>query len=46
MEAINLPDTEFKIMVLGMLKELSENYNGMKKVYKPQKIVINEEYTI
>ena len=31
MEARKLPDTEFKTMVIRMLKELSENFNSMKK---------------
>ena len=31
MEASNLSDTGFKAMVMGMLKELSENINGIKK---------------
>ena len=31
MEASKLPNTEFKIMVTRMLKELSENLNSMKK---------------
>ena len=31
MEASNLSDIEFKVMIIRMLKELSENYNSMKK---------------
>ena len=31
MEASKLPDIEVKTMVIRMLKELSENYNSMKK---------------
>ena len=31
MEARKLPDTEFKTMVIRMLKELSENFNSIKK---------------
>ena len=31
MEASNLSDIEFKVEVIRMLKELSENYNSMKK---------------
>ena len=31
MEASHLPDTEFKIMVIKMLKELSRNFNSMKR---------------
>ena len=30
-EASNLSDIQFKKMVIRMLKELSENYNSMKK---------------
>ena len=31
MEANNLSDTEFKVMVIRILKELSDKYNNMKK---------------
>ena len=31
METRNLPDTGLKKMVIRMLKELSENFNSMKK---------------
>ena len=31
METSKLLDTEFKILVIGMLSELSENFNGIKK---------------
>ena len=31
MKASNLPDTEFKTVVIRMLKELSENFKSMKK---------------
>ena len=31
MEASKLPDIEFKTKVMRMLKELSENFNSMKK---------------
>ena len=31
MEANNLLNTEFKLIVISMLKELSENYNSMKR---------------
>ena len=38
-EASNLPDIEFKKIVISMLKELSENYNkeiaSIKKIWKP-----------
>ena len=38
MEANNLWDTEFKRMVKRMLKELSENYNSIKKDIETIKI--------
>ena len=31
MEASNFPDTEFKKVVIRVLKELSENFNNIKK---------------
>ena len=31
MEASKIPDTEFKTIVIKVLKELSENFNSMKK---------------
>ena len=31
MEASELPDTKFKTIVITMLKELSDNFNSMKK---------------
>ena len=31
MEASKLPGTEFKTMVIRMLKELTENFNSIKK---------------
>ena len=39
MEVSNLSDAEFKTLVIMMLKELSEDFNSIKK------IVINEGYT-
>ena len=33
-EASNLSDTEFKIMIIRMLKELSENYKELYGSYK------------
>ena len=39
MEIINLSDTEFKTLVIRMLKEFSEDLNSIKK------IVRNEGYT-
>ena len=48
MEESNLPDTEFKRMVIRMLKECSENCSNMKRdietIKKEQ--VRNEEYNI
>ena len=35
MEAIKIPDTELKIMVIRMFTELSENFNSIKKDMKP-----------
>ena len=32
MEINNLSDAEFKILVIRMLKELSENLNSIKKI--------------
>ena len=34
MEASNLSDMEFKVMVIRMLKELSENYKELYGSYK------------
>ena len=31
MEASKIPDTEFKTRVIKVLKELSENFNSIKK---------------
>ena len=31
MEASNFPDTEFKKVLIRVLKELSENFNNIKK---------------
>ena len=36
-EAENLPNTEFKVMVIRMFKELSEDYNSMKKDLETKK---------
>ena len=47
MKAGNLSDIEFRKMVISMLKELSENYNGMKNDIKNhEKTVTNEEFNI
>ena len=32
MELSNLPDAAFKTLVIKMLKELSEDYNSIKKI--------------
>ena len=32
MEISNLSDVEFKILVIRMLKELSEDFSGIKKI--------------
>ena len=40
MEISNLPDTEFKTLVIRKLKELSEDLNSTKK-----NLVINKGYT-
>ena len=37
MEAGNLSNAEFKTLVIRMLSELNENFNSMKKVWKPYK---------
>ena len=48
MEASNLPDTEFKNILIRLLKEFSKNFNSMKKDIETLKKepVINEEYNI
>ena len=47
MEATKLPDTEFKTMVIRMLKELSENFNCIKEnMETTQKVPVrNAGYT-
>ena len=40
MEIRNLPDAEFKTLVIRMLKELSEDFNSIKKRFSQ-----NEGYT-
>ena len=36
MEISNLPDAEFKTLVIRMLQELSEDFNSMKKIQSKQ----------
>ena len=40
METINLPDAEFKTLIIRMLKELSKDLNSIKKIQPGKK-----EYT-
>ena len=42
MEIRNLSDAEFKILVLRMLKELSEDLNSIKKIQSEMKDAQNE----
>ena len=42
MEISNLSDAEFKILVIRMLKELSEDLNSMKKIQSKMKDTIIE----
>ena len=42
MEIINLSDTEFKTLVIRMLKELSENPNRIKKIQSEMKATLIE----
>ena len=42
MEASNLPDAEFKILVIRMLKELSKDLNSIKKIQSGTKITLIE----
>ena len=37
METSNALHAEFKTLVIRMLSELNENFNSMKKVWKPYK---------
>ena len=37
MEKRNLSDVELKILVIRMLKELSEDFNGIKKIQSESK---------
>ena len=48
METDNLLDAEFKILVMKMLNELSENLNNIKKIQSETKdtlIEIKEQFT-
>ena len=42
MEISNLSDAEFKILVIRMLKELSEDLNSIKKIESEMKDTLNE----
>ena len=42
MEISNLPDAEFKTLVIRMLKELSEDINSMKKIQSEMKVTLTE----
>ena len=42
MEISNLSDTEFKTLVIRMLKEFSEYFNSIKKTQAKMKITLSE----
>ena len=42
MEICNLSDAEFKTLVIRMLKELSEDLNGIKKIQSETKYILIE----
>ena len=42
MEISNLSDAEFKTLVIRMLKELSEDLNGIKKIQSETKYILIE----
>ena len=42
METSNLPDAEFKTLVIRMLKELSEDLNSIKKIQSEAKDTLIE----
>ena len=42
MEVSNLSDTEFKTLVIRMLKELSEDLNSIKKIHSEMKDTLIE----
>ena len=44
MVSSNLPNTEFKTMVIRMLKKLSENFKRIYKQHRNHKTVRNEKY--
>ena len=46
MEASNLSIIEFKVMYTRKLKELSKNYNNMKKDIETIKKIKGEDYNI
>ena len=45
MDISNLPDTEFKTLVIRMLKELSEDLNSIKKTQSETKDTLIERET-
>ena len=42
MEVSNLPDAEFKTLVIRMLKELSEDLSSIKKIQSEMKDILTE----
>ena len=42
METSNLSDAEFKTLVIRMLKELSEDFNSIKKIQTETKATLNK----
>ena len=42
MEIINLPDTEFKTLVMKMLKELTGYFNSINKTQAEKKVTLSE----
>ena len=40
MEISNLPDAEFKTLVIRLLKELSEDLNSIKKIQSKMKVAL------
>ena len=46
MQTSNLSDAEFKTLVVRMFKELSENFNSIKKIQSEMKdTTIKEQFT-
>ena len=42
MEISNLPDAEFKTLLIKMLKELIEYFNSIKKTQEEMKVTLSE----